>query len=36
MINSQRSDAVKSNLIEEGKKQALMKPLNTMNLSITY
>ena len=33
MINSQRSDKI--NLIEEGKKQALMKLLNAMELLIT-
>ena len=34
MMNSQRSDAEKINLIEEGKKQVLMKLLNAMNLLI--
>ena len=32
MMNSQRSDTEKNNLIEEGKKQALMRLLNTMKL----
>ena len=35
MMNSQRSDAEKNNLIEEDKKQVLMKLLNEMNLLIT-
>ena len=35
MMNSQRSDAEKTFLIEEGKKQALMKLLNAMKLLIT-
>ena len=43
MMNSQRSDTEKNYLIEfnqillheEGKKEALMKSLNTMNLLIT-
>ena len=36
MMNSQRSNAEKNNLIEEGKtKQLLMKLLNAMNLLIT-
>ena len=34
MMNSQRSDTEKINLIEEGKKQSLMKLLNTMKLLI--
>ena len=34
MINSQRSDTEKINLIEEGKKQALMRLLSTMKLLI--
>ena len=34
MMNSQRSDAEKVNLIEEGKKQVLMKLLNAMRLLI--
>ena len=35
VMNSQRTDTVKINLIEVGKKkQALMKPLNNMNLLI--
>ena len=34
MMNSQRSDTEKNNLIEEGKKQALMRLLNTMKLLI--
>ena len=32
MMNTQRSDSEKINLIEEGKKQALMKLLNTIKL----
>ena len=35
MMNSGRSENRKMNLIEEGKKQALMRPLNTMKLLIT-
>ena len=35
MINSQRRDTEKVNLIEEGKKQVLMKLLNIMRLLIT-
>ena len=35
MMNSQRSDTEKINLIEEGKKQALMKLLNVSKLIIT-
>ena len=35
MMNSQRSDIEKNNLIEEGKKQALMKLLSTIKLLIT-
>ena len=35
MMNSQRSDAEKNNMIEEDKKQVLMKLLNEMNLLIT-
>ena len=35
MINIQRSDAEKVNLIEEGKKQELMKLLSKMKLLIT-
>ena len=34
MMNSQRSDTEKINLIEEGKKQSLMRLLNTMKLLI--
>ena len=34
MMNSQRSDVEKINLIKEGKKQILMKLLNVMNLLI--
>ena len=34
MMNSQRSDAERINLIEEGKKLVLMKLLNGMNLLI--
>ena len=34
MMNIQRSDTEKINFIEEGKKQALMKLLNAMNLLI--
>ena len=32
MMNSQRRDSEKINLIEEGKKQALIRLLNTMKL----
>ena len=35
MMNSQRSDTEKINLIEEGKKKALMRLLNAMKLLIT-
>ena len=35
MMKSQRSDTEKINLIEEGKKQVLMKLLKTMKLFIT-
>ena len=35
MMNSQRSDVGKINLIEEGKKQALMKLLSLTKLLIT-
>ena len=35
MMNSQRSDTEKNYLIEEGKKQALMRLLNTMKMLIT-
>ena len=35
MINIQRCDTEKINLIEEGKKKALIKLLNTMKLLIT-
>ena len=35
MTKSQRSDTEKVNLIEEGKKQALIRLLNAMNLLIT-
>ena len=35
MMNSQRSDVEKNNLIEEGKIQALMKLLSAINLLIT-
>ena len=35
MMNSQRSDAEKVNLIKEGKKQVLMKSLGIMKLLIT-
>ena len=35
MINSQRSDAKKVNLIEEGNKQELIKLLSAMKLLIT-
>ena len=35
MMNSQRSDAEKVSLIEEGKKQVLMKLLSVMKLLIT-
>ena len=35
MMNSQRSDAEKISLIEEGKKQVLMKLLSLMKLLIT-
>ena len=34
-MNSQRRDVEKINLIEEGKKQALMKLLRAMKLLIT-
>ena len=34
MMNSQKSDTEKINLIAEGKKQALMTFLNTMKLLI--
>ena len=34
MMNSQRSDVEKINLIEEGKKQALMKLLSAIKLLI--
>ena len=34
MMNSQRSDVEKINLIAEGKKQVLMKLLSAMNLLI--
>ena len=34
MMNSQRSEAEKFSLIEEGKKQVLMKLLGVMNLLI--
>ena len=34
MMNSQRSDTEKINLIEEGKKQSLMRLLNPMKLLI--
>ena len=35
MMNSQRSDVEKINLIEEGQKQALMKLLRAIKLLIT-
>ena len=35
MMNSHRTDAEKVSLIEEGKKQVLMKSLNIMKLLIT-
>ena len=35
MINTQRSDSEKVNLIEEGKKKTLLKLLNTIKLLIT-
>ena len=35
MMNSQRSDVEKISLIEEGKKQVLMKLLSVMKLLIT-
>ena len=35
MMNSQRSDIEKINLIEEGKKEALMRLLNAIKLLIT-
>ena len=35
MMNTQRSDSEKINLIEEGKKKVLMKLLNAMKLLIT-
>ena len=35
MMKTQRSDTEKNYLIEEGKKQALMKLLNAINLLIT-
>ena len=35
MMNSQRNDAEKVNLIEEGKKHVLMKLLGVMKLLIT-
>ena len=35
MMNNQRSDVEKINLIEEGKKQVLMKLLSAIKLSIT-
>ena len=35
MINSQRSDAEKISLIEEGKKQVLIKLSSVMKLSTT-
>ena len=35
MMNSQRSDVENFNMIEEGKKQALMKLLSAMKLLIT-
>ena len=35
MMNSQRSDAEKVSLIEEGKKKVLMKLLSVMKLLIT-
>ena len=36
MMNSQRSDAEKNILIEEGKKWVLMKLLSVMKLLITF
>ena len=36
MVNSQRRDVEIINLIEEGKKQALMKLLDAMKLLITF
>ena len=35
MMNTQRSDSEKINLIEEGKKKVLMKLLNAIKLLIT-
>ena len=35
MMNSERSDTEKVNLIEEGKKLASMELLNAMNLLVT-
>ena len=35
MMNSQRSDAEKVNLVKEGKKQVLMKLLKIMNVLMT-
>ena len=35
MINSERSDTEKINLIEEGKRQVLMRLLSAMKLLIT-
>ena len=35
MMNSQKNDVKKINLIEEGKKQALMKLLSAMKVLIT-
>ena len=35
MMNTQRSDSEKINIIEEGKKQVLMKLLNAIKLLIT-
>ena len=35
MMNSQKNDVKKFNLIEEGKKQALMKLLSAMKVLIT-
>ena len=35
MMNSHRSDAEKNKLIEEGKKQVLMKLLSVMKVLIT-
>ena len=34
MLNCQRNDTEKINIIEEGKKQALMRLLNSMKLLI--